>query len=116
MSLLDIDKLESEKKQWDFVKCLVIEEIMNRVVDKNYSKVFWEYCDWPRILKRPERNIVYYLKYNNGDLYVRIKDRKKQSSVYTYGYRCLDKFISLIRMPISIEEILIKNGYGSTRY
>ena len=115
MSLLEIDKLESETKPWDFIKCLVIEEITSRMSGETYSEVFWESCDWPRILKRPERNIVYYMKTYNGELYIRIKDRNKVVTGM-HGYRCLTKFasIGLLRLPLSIEEILIKNGYERT--
>ena len=113
MSLLEIDKLESETKPWGFIKCLVIEEITSRMFGETYSEVVWESCDWPRILKRPERNIVYYMKTYNGELYIRIKDRKKVVTGM-YGYRCLDMFVGLLGLPLSIEEILIKNGYECT--
>ena len=117
MSLLEIDKLESETKPWDFIKRLIIEEVTSRMSDKTYSEVVWESRDWPRILKRPERNIVYYMKTYNGELYIRIKDRKKAvTGIYGYGYRCLDRFDGLLRspLPLSIEEILIKNGHELT--
>ena len=94
----------------DIIKNVVVKLLTKYDDDPNNVKIIWESCDWPRILKRPERNIVYYMKTCGGELYIRIKDRKKVRRGVC-GYRYLDKMISICRMPITIEEILIKNEH-----
>lgn len=88
----------------DIIKNAVVKLLTKYDGDPNSVKIIWESCDWPRIIKRPDKNVItYYHPY--GELYIHIHETGKYIKKYVdFRYRTYThKFNGL---PLTIEDLL----------
>lgn len=99
---------------------ITLQDIIKNVVVKilaqenpNNIEIIWESCDWPRIVKRPDKNIVYYyhpVGNTNGPvgkLYIHIGQMHKKPNTKKYlsfNYRMYRNMFS--DLPVTVEEML----------
>lgn len=100
MSLLD-ENLDITPQ--DIIKNRVVKILSHE--NPNDIEVIWESCDWPRIVKRPDKNIIYYY-HPVGKLYIHIGQmyKKLNTNKSLFGYRVYRNMFS--SFPVTVEEIL----------
>lgn len=88
----------------DIIKNAVVKLLTKYDDDPNSVKIIWESCDWPRIVKRPDKNVIdYYPTF--GKLHIHIHEAYKHTKKYVdFRYRTYEhKFNNL---PLTIEDLL----------
>lgn len=88
----------------DIIKNVVVKILAQE--NPNNIEVIWESCDWPRIIKRPDKNIVYYY-HPVGKLYIHIGQMYKKPNTKKYlsfNYRMYRNMFS--DLPVTVEEML----------
>lgn len=55
----------------DIIKNAVVKLLTKYDDDPNNVKIIWESCDWPRIIKRPDKNVITYY-HMRDELYIYI--------------------------------------------
>ena len=103
MSLLD-ENLDITPQ--DVIKNAVVKILAQE--NPNNIEVIWESCDWPRIVKRPDKNVITYY-HPFGKLYIHIHEMNKYAGPRIgknphFNYRTYThKFSGL---PLTIEDLL----------
>lgn len=102
MSILseDLDLITPQ----DIIKNAVVKLLTKYEEDPNSVNIIWESCDWPRIIKRPDKNVItYYPAFDK--LHIHIHEAGKYSKKYwDFRYRTYThKFNGL---PLTIEDLL----------
>lgn len=92
----------------DIIKNAVVKLLTKYDDDPNSVKIIWESCDWPRIVKRPDKNVITYY-HPFGKLHIHIHEMNKYAGPRIgknphFNYRTYThKFNSL---PLTIEDLL----------
>lgn len=88
----------------DIIKNAVVKLLTKYDDDPNNVKIIWESCDWPRIIKRPDKNVITYY-HMRDELYIYIHEAGKHTKKYIdFRYRTYThKFNGL---PLTIEDLL----------
>lgn len=91
----------------DIIKNAVVKLLTKYDDDPNSVNIIWESCDWPRIVKRPDKNVITYY-HPHGKLFIHIHDRNKYAGALVndphFNYRTYThKFNNL---PLTIEDLL----------
>lgn len=102
MSILseDLDLITPQ----DIIKNAVVKLLTKYEEDPNSVNIIWESCDWPRIIKRPDKNVITYYP-TFGKLHIHIHEAGKRIKKYIdFRYRTYThKFNGL---PLTIEDLL----------
>ena len=88
----------------DIIKNAVVKLLTKYDDDPNSVNIIWDSCDWPRIVKRPDKNVITYY-HPFGKLHIHIHEMYKYTKKYVdFRYRTYThKFNGL---PLTIEDLL----------